>query len=476
MLVRFPPLSEIINDSFIPSWRNRNRYLIEWGGRGSAKSVTIAKKLIIRCLREKYFRYILYRNVFDTIRDSQYQTIKDIVEEWKLEDLFIFTRSPLEITCINGNKFLARGGDKTTKIKSIKDPTGVWYEEDIPKEDDFYNISGSIRTTKANYLQEVFTINPEVEGHYEDNWFFKRFFKGKYPHELTFNGKTTTIIEGNPITLSYYCHHSTYKDNRFLPDEYRALLEQYKFTNPYKYTVHTLGLWGLKEISDRFWKNFSIKLHVDNIDIDIDSPLHLSFDENVRPYPALSIWQIDGLEVYQVNEICLRTPKNKLPAVCDEFIRWAKSIGWKNKIYLYGDASSDKEDAKLEKGVNYWTMMRGRLSKYCPVQMRKPVKNPPVALSAEFINQILQSNYAGISIMIHESCRESINDYMFAEEAQDGTMKKVKKDGVELLGHISDTFRYFICEAFKSEFRRYQRDEFDKSKYSQGHTATDRSF
>jgi len=475
--VNFPPLSELINESFIPSWDNTNRYLIEWGGRGSSKSVFAAKKLIVRCLKEKYFRYVLFRNVFDTIRDSQYQTIKDIVEEWGLHQLFHFTKSPLEITCINGNKFLARGGDKTSKIKSLKDPTGVWYEEDIPDEEDFYNISGSIRTTKTDYLQEIFTINPEVEGHYEDNWFWQRFFAAR-SGELSFTDTTEVDIEGEIIKLKYTTHHSTYHDNRFLPSEYKALLEQYKYTNEYKYIVHTLGQWGTKEIKDKFFKNFSISKHTDKIDIDLDAPLHISFDENTRPYPALTIWQIDnGLEFYQVHEICLRTPRNKLPEVCKEFVNWCRSIGWSNVVFLYGDASSDKEDAKLEKGVNYWTMMRDRIGKYFPVRIRKPSKNPPVALSAEFINQIYQSNIFGISIMISDTCRESINDYQFAEEAQDGTMKKKKVDGVELIGHCSDTKRYIICEVFKEQFNEYRRGEFKpEDSYKLGNSVTDRKF
>jgi PBSX family phage terminase large subunit len=473
----FPPLKELINEAFIPSWHYKGRYQIEWGGRGSSKSVYAAKKLIVRCLSEPYFRFVLFRNVFETIRDSQWQTIKDIVEEWGLQDLFRFTKSPLEIVCVNGNKFIARGGDKTSKIKSLKDPTGVWYEEDIPEEESFYDISGSIRTTKAEYLQEVFTMNPEVDGHYEDNWFYQRFF-GNHPGEHSFHDVTKVIIDNEPVKLSYMCHHSTYKDNRFLPAEYKAQLEQYRFTNEYKYTVHTLGEWGTKEIKDKFWKNFQLSKHVDTFGVDLDSPLHISFDENTRPYPALSIWQVDnGKEVYQVHEICLRTPRNKLTEVCREFIRWCDSIGWSNVVFLYGDASSDKEDAKLQKGQNYWTMMRDRIEEKFTVRMKKPSKNPPIALSAEFINDIYARNIFGISILISDSCRESINDYQFAEESGDGTMRKPKKDGVELIGHLSDTKRYILTKLFENEFREYQKGKFDpKNNYKLGNSVTDRSF
>ena len=71
--------NEIINETFVPLIDNKDRYIICKGGRGSSKSDATAKKLIYRCLNESYFRYILIRNVYGTIKDSSYQTIKDII-------------------------------------------------------------------------------------------------------------------------------------------------------------------------------------------------------------------------------------------------------------------------------------------------------------------------------------------------------------------------------------------------------------
>ncbi len=456
--IEWPPWRELVNKKFVPLIDNEDRYLILWGGRGSSKSVFAAKKLVYRCVNDPYFRCILFRNVYDTIRDSQWQTIKDVVEEMGLQELFKFTRSPLEITCINGNKFIAKGGDKTSKIKSTKDPTAVWYEEDIPEEEAFYNITGTVRTQKATYLQEIFTLNPELDGHYEENYFWQMFFE-EHPGKMSFSEATPVDVQGETVYLRYTCHHSTHWDNKFLPKETRAMYENYKNTNSYKYTTQTLGLWAMREIGGRFWKSFDIAKHTGIYDAAVDMPMHISFDENVRPYPALSIWQIDDGAIRQVHEICLEPPENKLPKVAEAFVDWCHELGWNNKVYLYGDASSDKEDAKMEKGQNYWTMMRDRIDRYFPVTMRKPSKNPPVALSAEFINEIYMGNVAGLSIGIASRCKRSINDYQFAEEAADGGMMKKKTKGIELIGHLSDTKRYIIIEAFKKEFARYQRPE-----------------
>ena len=128
MKVIFPAWNKMINDTFVPLIDNKDRYIICYGGRGSSKSVFAAKKLVFRCLSEKFFRCILVRNTYATIKDSSYQTIKDIIYEFGLEELFDFKIQPLEIHCKNGNFFIARGCDDATKIKSVKDAPTVWYE------------------------------------------------------------------------------------------------------------------------------------------------------------------------------------------------------------------------------------------------------------------------------------------------------------------------------------------------------------
>lgn len=205
--VRWPNWIELINPTFIPLIKNTDRYLICYGGRGSSKSDFAAKKLIFRCLSENYFRCILMRNSYNSIKDSSYDQLKITILDLGLGDLFEFKLQPLEIICkVNGNKFIARGCDDTTKLKSIKDFSAVWWEEDIPSEDDFITVTTSIRTTKADYLQEIFTINPEVEGVFQDHWFWKRFFNGHL--EKSFRDvKVVKLDNDETAEITYTCHH-----------------------------------------------------------------------------------------------------------------------------------------------------------------------------------------------------------------------------------------------------------------------------
>lgn len=425
----------------------------------SSKSDYCAKKLIYRCLTEKYFRYILVRNTYAAIKDSSYQTIKDIIYDLGLQNLFEFKLQPLEIHCVNGNCFYARGCDDATKLKSIKDPTGVWYEEDIPSENDFITITTSIRTTKADYLQEIFTINPEVEGQYQDHWFWKRFFKDKL--EKSFSDVTVIEIDNDTkAELTYTTHHSTYKDNKWIPNEFIAFLKNLKVSNPYYYTIYCLGEWGNRAAGGLFYKLFNRAKNVDGgIGYKPELALHITFDFNVNPYMSCSIWQVVGKVAYCIDEIAAISPKNTTKGVCEEFIRRYNSHG--AGLFIYGDPSGRNEDTRSEKGFNDYVVIQTELSQFKPV-IRVALKHPPVVMRGNFINTVFNEGFDGANIVISDKCTHVMTDLLFLKEAADGTKLKEKvkdkESGVthEKYGHFSDGMDYLICEVFKSEFYQYQ--------------------
>ena len=109
----------IDEEVFLPAYR----HLLEsdcdinflWGGRDSGKSYFIASKLLMDCLKSSYFRCILIKKTHESIKDSQWQMIKDIAEMWGVSQLLDFTSSPLETRCVNGNKCISRGCDNHSK-------------------------------------------------------------------------------------------------------------------------------------------------------------------------------------------------------------------------------------------------------------------------------------------------------------------------------------------------------------------------
>ena len=53
-----------------------------WGGRDSGKSKFVAQKLVEDALASDYFRCILVKQTHESIKDAQWQMIKDTVEEY----------------------------------------------------------------------------------------------------------------------------------------------------------------------------------------------------------------------------------------------------------------------------------------------------------------------------------------------------------------------------------------------------------
>jgi hypothetical protein len=352
---------------------------------------------------------------------------------------------------------MCRGLDNPTGIKSISDVSCVFWEEDLPTEEAFITVSTSIRTTKSTYIQEIFAINPEVEGHYQDHWFWKRFFEPNQT-ELSFTNKTILPgKKGKDIELNYTCHHSTYKDNRFLTEQFSAQLEALKQTNPYYYTIYANGLWAAKENNQAFYKNFNRGKHVGSYTYNPELPVHITIDFNVVPHMSSTVWQIEDKIAICIDEISTKTPKNNTKGLCDVIInKYSEHI---SGVFIYGDSTATHADTRSEYGVNDWTILMGELKELNPI-LRVPSKNPPVVTRGQFINSIFNDE-KDIKIYIDEKCIGLINDLTFGKEAEDGTKlkEKTKVNGItyEKYFHYGDGLDYLICQIFSKDFLKTKR-------------------
>lgn len=210
-----------------------------------------------------------------------------------------------------------------------------------------------------------------------------------------------------------------------------------------------------------FYKCFDQNKHVlqEKIPYDPSLPLHISLDENVNPYLPLTIWQLHGKKAVLIDEICQKTPNNTIVKLCDAFK--AKYPNHTAGLFIYGDATSKKQDVKIEKGHNFYTLIEKELKAYRPIR-RVPSRNPSVVMRGMFINQILESNFAGIEIAINRHCANTIADLIYIKEDKEGKLKEnvtdpVTKVSYQKYGHFSDSLDYFICEIFKTEYITYQK-------------------
>ncbi len=220
-LARLLRLKESTNECFMPLYFDEHRFLVLMGGAGSGKSIFAGRKILERVLSEGGHRYLVIRKVGKTLRNSCFEQLVGQLSsdypgaEWKVN------RTDMTISFANGSKIIMSGIDDPEKIKSIYGITGIWIEEASELEQqDLEQLNLRLRDKSAYYKQIIITFNPISALH----WLKKRFFDRDDPEVLT--------------------HRSNYRDNRFLPDDYRDRLESYKEIDPYYYTVYCLGEWG----------------------------------------------------------------------------------------------------------------------------------------------------------------------------------------------------------------------------------------
>lgn len=467
---------EISDEVFLPVYRNlvetSNQFDIDfiWGGRDSGKSRHTAQQLVLDCLSLDYFRCVLIREVKDTVKDSQWQLIKDVVEEWGMESLFTFTTSPLAIRCKNGNTFLARGCDDTAKLKSITEPSHCWIEEGNQiTENDFVIIMSTLRSNKGK-VKTWFTFNPECEGNYLNFWLYKDWFANTKEYNFTAVREFTIEVPGpdkkpikKTVRYRYRSTHTTYQNNPYCSDERKALYESYATSSGYYYNVYTLGRWGYKKTGGEFWKQFKEQKHTRELEYLKDKAVHIVLDNNVSPYVTVAIWQINDKEFRQYDEIPCESPFNNAPKAALKTCAWLRQHDYSDVVFIYGDPSANAKSTIDENGASFFDKFIEVLTEQGYVVERRIDRgHPQVALSGAFIDDIYEKNLHGYSIVINKKCHTSIEDYTMAKQAPDGTVLKQRvkdKDtgqSYEKYGHFTDTKRYFIVRILSYEFKVYK--------------------
>ena len=232
--------TNIFNSVYLPYLEDfSTRFIVFYGGAGSGKSHFIAQRYVYKALKDVR-KVLVLRKVNRTTKASTFQMLLDIVKQFGIYDRCSINRTDFTITLPNGSQFLCMGLDDPEKIKSIAGLTDAWMEEATEfTMDDFSQVNLRIRDPKAVNQQIVLSFNPVSKA----NWCYLQFFADN--HNLDEFRRSVTVV------------HTTYKDNKFLPQDYVDSLLQMQKTNEVYYKIYALGEFGsLDKLIYNNWQSF----------------------------------------------------------------------------------------------------------------------------------------------------------------------------------------------------------------------------
>lgn len=452
-------------------------FILFGGAVGGAKTVGL---YLLFLISQKIFpgiQVVFVRKDMATIERNSYASLDELTSRFG---------------SITGIKTDKRSNNTNPHIEMVNGSRLIFFGENYEKDKDLMRWSGLIPNwflaDEINELQyKSYLKMYERSGRYK--------LKGKQPKPLivaTCNPSQGWVKEEiyNKWKEGTMPKHILYIPSKITdnPNLSQAYIDNLNNLPQYEKEVYVYGNWDVQlKTGGEFFKDFDINIHVRPINL-IDSTIHISVDNNVFPYISITIWQIEDYReddgkcfIRQVYELPVKDPDNTATKSAQVLVNWLRSIEYNDVVFIYGDKTAGNRNTIDDEKKSFLDKFCDKIYESYPIQKRIPKSNPPVALSGEFINAIYENCYDNLEITINESCKVSINDYIVTKQAADGSILKVKtKDSstgisYEKNAHISDTKRYFICEAFKQSFKKFER-RFQDNNYSISQPLTDRSF
>lgn len=201
--MRMPPVYKALEEDY-------DYYVIK-GGRGSAKSESVGRKLLLDGI-EAPRKIVCGREFQTSIKESVYDMLGDFISTYKLDDFYKILKT--EIRAINGTSFSFAGlHHNINSIKSMYDVDRFWGEEAQVFSANTLKIL--LPTIRKNGSKLFFTMNPDLE---EDP-----------PYQML-------VINPPPKTLVLTVN---YNKNPYFPERLRLLMEKNKEENYEEY----LHIW-----------------------------------------------------------------------------------------------------------------------------------------------------------------------------------------------------------------------------------------
>lgn len=201
--MKIPPVFRALDDPY--------DYYVLKGGRGSGKSESVARKLLLKGIDRKR-KIVCGREYQTSIKESVYDMLGDFVSTYKLSSFYNVMKT--EITAKNGTSFSFVGlRHNINSIKSMYDVDDFWGEE--AQTFSAQTLTILLPTVRKEGSALYFTMNPDLE----DDPSYQML-----------------VVNPPPKTLVLNVNHDL---NPYFPDRLRGLMEKDRAENYQKY----LNVW-----------------------------------------------------------------------------------------------------------------------------------------------------------------------------------------------------------------------------------------
>ena len=395
---------EIFNEAYLPFLSDySHRYEIYYGGAGSGKSVFIAQKLLFKALNAKR-KVLIIRKTLNSQKDSCWRLMLEQLEQWQIRKFCKVRITDYAIELPSGSSLLFKGLDDAERIKSIVGITDIWIEEATElTEEDFDQLDLRLRA-RASDLQMFVSFNPISKV----NYVYRKWFS-----ETATVGDDTLIVK------------TTYKDNRFLPEEYIKSLEKKIYTNPTYYRIYALGEFcSLDKLVYNNWR-------VEAFETPTDGKLVVGLDFGFTNDPTAIVASIvKDDDIYVFREFTGTGKTNQQIADIITNMGFSKST-------IIADSAEPKSVAEIRRcGI---------------MRIRESQKGKDSIIHGI---QRLQS----YNIIVHPSCENIITELENYSWIKDKTTGEYTNKPIDMFNHSLDALRYSLQALDQHKFTTMSKD------------------
>lgn len=279
--------------------------------------------MILKALKYPNRNILVVRKVQADLRNSCFKEFIKQLEKMKIIQYCKYTTSYMKIEFPNGSEIIFLGLEDPERIKSISGIDDIMIEEATELTlDDFLTLNLRLRS-KAENQQIHILFNPTTKA----NWVYKFFFEEE---------------QENCVILK-----TTYKDNKFLPQDFINALLSYEKIDPHHYKVYALGEFGT--LDKTVFSNWKVEPVEDKGDLYIG----LDFGFSNDPTAVIGCY-IEGSNLFVVDEIY------KKGMFIDDIANELKRKGW-NRYDVFCDSAEPRSIQDLKRqGIKSHPVKKGK--------------------------------------------------------------------------------------------------------------------